>query len=122
MLKGAIDMIRCTAARAAMATALILSLSACGDDTKKGNTTTRLDAVEVESGSISDAMISLDNVGADATAIDDSTPVDPSKKAVPKVEAAAPTDEADSSSLATAPGDVVVTPSGPAPTAAASKQ
>lgn len=107
--------------RAAMVSALALTLAACGDEPKNSTSTTRLDAVEVDSGTISDAMISLDQVGTDGTAIDNSIPADPSQKAAPKTETATPSDGADASSLATAPDDVVVTPSGPAP-APAGKQ
>lgn len=91
---------------------LLLLLSACGSEPKSDSKTTRLDAIEVQSGSISDAMITLDQVASDGTAIDSSVPADSSKKAESKPEEAAPA--APSESLATNPGDVVVTPNGPA--------
>lgn len=94
--------------------ATLLMLSACGSEPKSDSKTTRLDAVEVQSGSISDAMITLDQVASDGTAIDSAVPADSTKKAETKNEEAAPPTPSDSSNLETSPGDVVVTPNGPA--------
>lgn len=96
------------------ASAMLLMLPACGSEPKSDSKTIRLDAIEVQSGSISDAMITLDQVASDGTAIDSTVPADSTKKAETKNEEAAPASPSDSSNLATNPGDVVVTPNGPA--------
>lgn len=96
------------------AAAALLSLSACDNKPSSDSKTTRLDAIEVQPGSVSDAMITLDQVASDGTAIDHSVPADPNKKAETKADTAPPATPSDSSNLATNPGDVVVTPNGPA--------
>jgi hypothetical protein len=66
----------------------LLALAACGGGDSTGKSTTKLDAVEVQPGSISDSMIVLDNVAGDGTAVDNSIPDDDTKKDAPKAEAA----------------------------------
>lgn len=63
-----------------LTSALLLSLTACGGGDSTGKTTTKLDAVEVEPGTISDSMITLDDSNVDGTAVDNSVPNDESKK------------------------------------------
>lgn len=88
----------------------LLALAACGNN-DSSKTTTRLDAVEVQPGTISDSMIILDDAASDGTAVDTSTPSDSSKKP-DKVEADS-SDSADS-----AGGDQNVNPDAvPAPAA-----
>ncbi|WP_447762349.1 hypothetical protein [Sphingopyxis panaciterrae] len=67
---------------------LLLSLAACGGggDTA-GKSTTRLDAVEVQPGTISDSMIILDDASVDGTAVDNSVPDDGTKKDAAKTDA-----------------------------------
>ncbi|KGB58777.1 hypothetical protein OVY29_06635 [Sphingopyxis sp. SE2] len=72
----------------------LLALAACGGGDSTGKSTTKLDAVEVQPGSISDSMIVLDNVAGDGTAVDNSIPDDDTKKDAPKAEAASEGDEA----------------------------
>ena len=69
---------------------LLLSLVACGGSDNAGKSTPKLDAVEVQPGTISDSMIILDDAVSDGTAVDNSVPDDGTKK-----EAATKTDEAD---------------------------
>ena len=45
----------------------LLALAACGGGDSKGKSTTTLDAVEVQPGSVSDSMIILDNVAGDGS-------------------------------------------------------
>ncbi len=52
----------------------LLSLAACGGGDNGGKSTTKLDAVEVQPGSISDSMIILDDATSDGTAVDNSVP------------------------------------------------
>ncbi len=61
----------------------LLALAACGDDPAKP-TTTKLDAVEVQPGTISDSMIILDDAANEGTAIDNSVPDDGAKKSAEK--------------------------------------
>lgn len=70
----------------------LLALTACGNN-DGGKTTTRLDAVEVQPGTISDSMIILDDAASDGTAVDTSAPADGAKKAE-KPQEAAPADDA----------------------------
>ena len=58
----------------------MLALAACGGGDSTGKSTTKLDAVEVQPGSISDSMIILDDVASDGTAVDNSVPDDGTKK------------------------------------------
>ena len=80
--------------RIILSSLLLLGLSACGNE-PSGKTATKLDAVEVQPGSISDSMIILDNAAGDGTAIDNSVPDDGSKKdsAKPAADTAAEGDE-----------------------------
>lgn len=72
--------------RIALASLPLLVLAACGGGDPAGKSTTKLDAVEVEPGSVSDAMIVLDNVSADGTAVDNSVPDDGTAKAATKAD------------------------------------
>jgi hypothetical protein len=72
----------------------LLALAACGGGDSKNKSTTTLDAVEVQPGSVSDSMIILDNVAGDGTAVDNSIPEDEAKKGAAKAEAASEDDEA----------------------------
>src|SRR3546814_20507816 len=71
----------------------LLALAACGGGDSKGKSTTTLDAVEVQPGSVSDAMIILDNVASEGTAVDNSIPDDGTKKDAPKAEDDSEADE-----------------------------
>ena len=62
---------------------LILALAACGSE-PAGKTTTKLEAVEVEPGTISDSMIILDDASGDGTAVDNSVPDDGTAKPAAK--------------------------------------
>jgi hypothetical protein len=77
--------------RIAIASLLILALAACGNE-PAGKTTTKLDAVEVEPGTISDSMIILDDASGDGTAVDNSVPDDGTAKPAEKKDEEA-TDE-----------------------------
>lgn len=55
-------------------------LAACNSE-PAGKSTAKLDAIEVQPGSISDSMIILDNSAGDGTAVDNSVPDDGGKKA-----------------------------------------
>lgn len=79
--------------RTLLASLLLLSLAACGGGDTAGKSTTKLDAVEVQPGSISDSMIILDDASVDGTAVDNSVPDDGSKKEAPKADAETQTDE-----------------------------
>ena len=89
---------------------LALSLAACGGS-EGSKTTTKLDAVEVEPGTISDSMIVLDDAASDGTAVDSSVPGDDSKKADSKADEesadsssdAAPADQSDNPDAVPAP-------------------
>ena len=78
---------------------LLLGLAACGGGDTGGTSTTKLDAVEVQPGSVSDSMIILDDAVSDGTAVDNSVPDDgTAKKAADESvgeEEAAPPAEAD---------------------------
>ena len=74
---------------------LALSLAACGGS-EGSKTTTKLDAVEVQPGSVSDSMIILDDAASDGTAMDNSVPDDGTKKEAPKAAASETTDSAES--------------------------
>lgn len=88
---------------------LLLSLAACGSE-PAGKSTTKLDGVEVQPGTISDSMIILDDAASDGTAVDNSIPDDGTKKeaAKPKDESA---DEADNENASDNP-DAVPAPGG----------
>lgn len=86
---------------------LILALAACGSE-PSGKTTTKLDAVEVEPGTISDSMIILDDASGDGTAIDNSVPDDGTAKPAEKKEEEA-TGEGDSED-ADGEGEVISSP------------
>lgn len=75
--------------RTLFASFALLSLAACGGGDNSGKSTTKLDAVEVQPGSISDSMIILDDAKSDGTAVDNSIPDDgTAKKAEEKSESA----------------------------------
>lgn len=65
----------------------LLVLAACGSSDQAGKTTTKLDAVEVQPGSVSDSMIILDDASVDGTAVDNSVPDDGTKKEATKSDA-----------------------------------
>lgn len=91
---------------------LALSLAACGGS-EGSKTTTKLDAVEVEHGTISDSMIVLDDAASDGTAVDSSVPGSDSKKTDSKAD-----DESADSSSDAAPADQSDNPDAvPAPAA-----
>lgn len=64
----------------------LLLLAACGSGDPAGKSTTKLDAVEVQPGSVSDSMIILDDASVDGTAVDNSVPDDGTKKDAAKSE------------------------------------
>jgi len=81
--------------RIILSSLLLLSLVGCGNE-PSGKTTTKLDAVEVQPGTVSDSMIILDNAASDGTAIDNSVPDDGTKKkdaAKPDANAATESDD-----------------------------
>lgn len=91
---------------------LALSLAACGGS-EGSKTTTKLDAVEVEPGTISDSMIVLDDAASDGTAVDSSVPGSDAKKTDSKAD-----DESANSSSDAAPADQSDNPDAvPAPAA-----
>ena len=67
---------------------LVLALAACGS-APAGKTTTKLETVEVEPGTISDSMIILDDASGDGTAVDNSVPDDGTAKPAAKADDAA---------------------------------
>ena len=71
----------------------LLVLAACGSGDHAGKTTTKLDAVEVQPGSVSDSMIILDDASVDGTAVDNSVPDDGTKKEAAKSDADSSDDE-----------------------------
>ncbi|KQZ61546.1 hypothetical protein ASD67_20270 [Sphingopyxis sp. Root1497] len=87
---------------------LILALAACGSE-PSGKTTTKLEAVEVEPGTISDSMIILDNASGDGTAVDNSVPDDGTAKPAQKDEQAA--DQADAEETS-GEGEAITVPVG----------
>ena len=89
--------------RIAFASLFFLSLAACGGSEPKGTSTTKLDAVEVQPGTISDSMILLDDAAGDGTAVDNSVPDDAAKSARAKPEAEA--DEGETETVASGDGD-----------------
>lgn len=66
---------------------LLLALAACGSE-PAGKTTSQLNAVEVEPGTISDSMIILDDASGDGTAVDNSVPDDGTAKPAAKTDEA----------------------------------
>ena len=70
-----------------LASLSLLVLAACGSGDPAGKSTTKLDAVEVQPGSISDSMIILDDANVDGTAVDNSVPDDGTKKEAAKTGA-----------------------------------
>lgn len=78
----------------------LLALAACGGE-PSGTSTTKLDAVEVEPGTISDTMIILDDASSDGTAVDNSVPSDSDAKAADKADEAADEGDADSEEAGT---------------------
>ena len=73
--------------RMTIASLPLLLLAACGSGDPAGKSTTKLDAVEVQPGSVSDSMILLDDASVDGTAVDNSVPGDDTAKEAAKSEA-----------------------------------
>lgn len=80
-------------ARKLIASLSLLVLAACGSGDPAGKSTTKLDAVEVQPGSVSDSMIILDDASADGTAVDNSVPDDGTKKETTKSDTDSPDEE-----------------------------
>ncbi|KTE24530.1 MULTISPECIES: hypothetical protein [unclassified Sphingopyxis] len=72
----------------------LVLLAACNSE-PAGKSTTKLDAVEVQPGTISDSMIILDDAAGDGTAVDNSVPDDGTKKEAPKAAASETADTAE---------------------------
>ena len=70
--------------RILLASLPLFILAACGGSDPAGKSTTKLDAVEVQPGTVSDSMIILDDVAVDGTAVDNSVPDDGTKKEAAK--------------------------------------
>jgi len=81
--------------RTILITLPLVLLTACNSE-PAGKSTTKLDAVEVQPGTISDSMIILDDAAGDGTAVDNSVPDDGTKKEAPKAAASETTDGAES--------------------------
>ena len=81
--------------RTILITLPLFLLAAC-DGEPAGKSTTKLDAVEVQPGTISDSMIILDDAAGDGTAVDNSVPDDGTKKEAPKADASETADSAES--------------------------
>ncbi len=96
--------------RTVIASLLLLSLAACGGGEPAGKSTTKLDAVEVQPGSVSDSMIILDDASVDGTAVDNSVPDDGTKKDAAKTEDGGTADEADKTDSAAENPDAVPAP------------
>lgn len=79
--------------RLLLASLPLLVLAACGSGDQGGKTTTKLDAVEVQPGSVSDSMIILDDASVDGTAVDNSVPDDGTKKEAANTDADSSDDE-----------------------------
>ena len=79
--------------RILLASLPLLVLAACGSGDPAGKSTTKLDAVEVQPGSVSDSMIILDDASVDGTAVDNSVPDDGTKKEAAKTDADSADDE-----------------------------
>lgn len=80
--------------RTLLVSLLFLSLGACGGGDSSGKSTTKMDSVEVQPGSISDSMIILDDAASDGTAVDNSIPDDGTKKDAAKADETAADEEA----------------------------
>ncbi|WP_422061283.1 hypothetical protein [Sphingopyxis sp.] len=70
----------------------LVMLAACNSE-PAGKSTAKLDAIEVQPGTISDSMIILDDSAGDGTAIDNSVPDDGTKKEAAKPEDASTSEE-----------------------------
>lgn len=81
--------------RTLLASLSLLALAACGGGDTAGKSTTKLDAVEVQPGSVSDSMIILDDAASDGTAVDNSIPDDGTKKDTANTDDAETPDEAE---------------------------
>lgn len=102
--------------RILLASLLLVSLAACGSE-PKGTSTTKLDAVEVQPGTISDSMVLLDDAAGDGTAVDNSVPEDKSKRAPAKPEA-----DEDAAETSGSDNEEAVTLSGPVATKAPAEE
>ena len=80
--------------RTLLASLSLLALAACGGSDSASKSTTKLDAVEVQPGSVSDSMIILDDAVSDGTAVDNSVPDDGTKMDAAKTDEADAADEA----------------------------
>lgn len=77
----------------------LVLLAGCNSE-PSGKSTAKLDAVEVQPGTVSDSMIILDNAAGDGTAIDNSVPDDGTKK-----DAAKPASESTTENAEAAPAN-----------------
>ncbi len=105
--------------RILLTSTFLLALSACGGD-PQGTSTTKLDAVEVQPGTISDSMIILDDASGDGTAVDNSVPGDETKGEAKKPEDDSPAEETDDESADADNPEAVEVPAGGAKKAATS--
>lgn len=96
--------------RTLLASLSLLALAACGGGDTAGKSTTKLDAVEVQPGSVSDSMIILDDAVSDGTAVDNSVPDDGTKKDAAKTDESDTADEAAPASEADDDPDAVDMP------------
>ncbi|MBN8844983.1 MAG: hypothetical protein J0H88_17225 [Sphingomonadales bacterium] len=87
----------------------LVLLAGCNGE-PSGKSTAKLDAVEVQPGTISDSMIILDNSSGDGTAIDNSIPDDGTKKEAAK--SADQSTEEDAADTASDNPDAIVVPGG----------
>ena len=88
----------------------LLMLAAC-DTAPAGKSTAKLDAVEVQPGTISDSMIILDDSAGDGTAVDNSIPDDGTKKPDAAKPAEETAEEGDTPAASDNP-DAVAAPGG----------
>lgn len=96
--------------RIALASLALSSLAACGGSDPAGESTTKLDAVEVQPGTVSDSMIILDDASVDGTAVDNSVPDDGAKRDAAKTSEDSAEEDTAESDDETANPDAVPAP------------